>query len=142
LTVCGSECLRFVSTPDVVVEELPWGPHEWLVREPLTASEHLMLVRVTMPPGEAHQFHRHPHFEEALYYLEGRAEQWVGEERRVLGPGDVAHVPTNVVHGTYNVFESDCVFLATLGSAAFREPMLVDVCREEPWRSLKTPIAY
>jgi len=140
--VCGAECLRFVSTPDVVVEELPWGPHEWLVRPQLTASEHLMLVRVTMPPGDAHQFHRHPHFEEALYYLEGRAEQWVGEERRVLGPGDVAHVPTNAVHGTYNVFESDCVFLAILGSPAFREPMLIDVCREEPWCSLKTPVAY
>jgi quercetin dioxygenase-like cupin family protein len=140
--VCGSECLRFVSTPDVEVERLPWGPHEWLVRPKLTASEHLMLVRVSMPPGEAHQFHRHPHFEEALYFLEGRAEQWVDGERRVLGPGEVAHVPTDAVHGTYNVFDELCVFLAILGSAAFAEPMVVDVFRDEPWASLKQPIEY
>ncbi len=140
--MCGSECLRFVSTPDVEVERLPWGPHEWLVRPELTASEHLMLVRVSMPPGEAHQFHRHPHFEEALYFLEGRAEQWVDGERRVLGPGEVAHVPTDAVHGTYNVFDELCVFLAILGSAAFAEPMVVDVFRDEPWASLKQPIEY
>ena len=78
--MCTSKCLRFVSTANCVVEELPWGPHEWLVRPDLTEGRDLLLVRVTMPPGEAHQFHRHPHQEEALYYLEGRAEQWVGEE--------------------------------------------------------------
>jgi quercetin dioxygenase-like cupin family protein len=140
--MCGSECLRFVSTPNVVVEEFPWGPHEWFVRPALTESEHLMVVRVTMPPGEAHQFHRHPNFEEALYFLEGRAEQWVGEGKQVLGPGDVAHVPADTVHGTYNIFEEPCVFLAMLASARFCEPMLVDVCHEEPWCSHKTPINY
>ncbi len=135
--MCAAECLRFVSTPDVVVEQLPWGPHEWLVRPPLTASRHLMLVRVTMPPRQAHRFHRHPHFEEALYYLAGRAEQWVDGERRVLGPGDVAHVPMDAVHGTYNVFDEPCVFLALLASPAFREPMVVDVSSEERWRALE-----
>ena len=138
--MCTAECLRFVSTPDVIVEELPRGTLEWFVRRPLTASEHLMLVRMTMPAGGAHQFHRHPHFEEVLYYLEGRAEQWVEGESQVLGPGDVAHVPTNAVHGTYNIFDEPCMFLAILGSPAFQEPMLVDVFREEPWASLKTPI--
>ena len=140
--MCGSECLRFISTPDVVVEQLPWGPHEWLVRPEMAASEHLMLVRVSMPSGQAHQFHRHPHFEEALYFLEGRAEQWVDGEKKILGPGEVAHVPKDVVHGTYNVFEEPCVFLAFLASASFQEPMVVDVFREEPWVSLKTPIEY
>ncbi len=135
-------CLRFVSGPDVEIEELPWGPHEWLVREGITASEQLMLVRVRMPAGEAHQFHRHPHMEEALYYLEGRAEQWVGQEQRILGPGDVAHVPMDEVHGTYNVFDEPVTFLAILGPAKFEGPALIDVSKEEPWRSLKTPISY
>ncbi len=138
--MCGAECLKFVSTPDVKVEELPGRTLEWFVQPPLTASEHLMLVRVIMPPGGSHQFHRHPHFEEALYYLEGRAEQWVDGARKILGPGDVAHVPTDVVHGTYNTFDETCVFLAILGSPAFAEPMVVDVFREEPWASLKTPM--
>ena len=138
--MCGAECLHFVSSPDVIVEELPWGPHEWLVRGDLAKSEHLMMVRVTMPPGTAHQFHRHPHFEEAIYYLEGRAEQWIGEEHRVMQPGDVAHVPRDVVHGTYNVFDEPCVFVVSLASPEFTEPMVVDVFREEPWCSLKEPM--
>ena len=138
--MCGhSACLRFVSTPDVVIEELPWGPHEWLVREDITESEHLMCVRVTMPPGQAHQFHRHPHMEEMLYYVSGRAEQWVGEERRILRHGDVAHVPMDTVHGTYNVFDEPVVFLAILSPARFDGPALIDVSKEEPWCSLKTP---
>ena len=140
--MCAKGCLRFVSDPEVEIEELPWGPHEWLVREGLTESEHLMLVRVRMPPGRAHQFHRHPHMEEALYYLQGRGEQWVGREQRILGPGDVAHVPMNEVHGTYNVFDEPLVFLAVLGPAKFEGPALIDVSKEEPWCSLKAPVDF
>jgi quercetin dioxygenase-like cupin family protein len=135
--VCGAECLRFVSTRDVVVEQMPWGAHEWFVRSPLTRSRHLMLVRVTMPPHNAHRFHRHPPFEEALYFLAGRAEQWVDGQRRVLGPGEVAHVPVDAVHGTYNVFDAPCVFLAMLASPAFREPMVVPVHDEPRWAALE-----
>ncbi|MBJ02076.1 MAG: cupin [Planctomycetes bacterium] len=140
--MCGIECLRFVSTPNVIIEEAPWAHHEWLVKPPLTASEHLMLVRVTMPPGEAHQFHRHPHFEEAIYYLAGRAEQWVGDKSQVLGPGDVAHVPTNTVHGTYNLFDEPCILLVALASPQFQDPMIVDVFRDEPWCTIKSPRDY
>jgi quercetin dioxygenase-like cupin family protein len=130
-------CLRFVSSADVVVEELPWGPHEWLVRDDLTENRALTAVRVTMPPGRAHRFHRHPEMEELLYVVSGRAQQWVGRESRVLGPGDVAHVPTGEVHGTYNDFDEPVVFLAVLSPARCDGPMLVDVSDEEPWRSLR-----
>src|SRR6187455_3144039 len=98
----AAACLRFVTSRDAQVEALPWGPHEWLSRAGLTDARLLQLVRVTMPPGAAHRFHRHPALEELLYVVSGRAEQWVGRERRVLGPGEVAHVPLNEVHGTYN----------------------------------------
>lgn len=131
--------LRFVTTEDAEVEELPWGPHEWFARAGLTASEQLMLVRVTMPPGEAHQFHRHPTMEEILYYVSGRAEQWVGQESRIMSEGEVAHIPTNEVHGTYNVFEEPVVFLAILSPAEFEGPAVIDVKDEQPWSGLKTP---
>jgi len=132
-----AECLRFVTSRDAVVEELPWGPHEWLARAGLTESRLLQLVRVTMPPGKAHRFHRHPAMEELLYVVAGRVEQWVGRASRVLGPGEVAHVPVNEVHGSYNVFATPLVFLAILSPAVFEGPALVDVSGEEPWRSLK-----
>src|SRR5262245_63550623 len=89
--MCLARCLRFVTSAEAEVEELPWGPHEWLARAGLTQSKLLQLVRVKMPPGKAHAFHRHPCMEELLYYVEGRAEQWVGREKRVLSAGDVAH---------------------------------------------------
>ena len=28
-----SDVLRFIKQDDVQVEELPWGPHEWISRE-------------------------------------------------------------------------------------------------------------
>ena len=131
------EMLRFIRQDDVEVEELPWGPHEWISREGLTEAEHLMLVRVTMPSGQAHKFHRHPHMEEIIYVIEGKAEQWVDREYQILGPGDSAHIPMDMVHGTYNVGDIDLIFLAILSPARFEGPALVDVSEESPWVDLK-----
>jgi quercetin dioxygenase-like cupin family protein len=127
----------FVGAEDAEVEQLPWGPHEWLCRPGLTDAEDLLLVRVTMPPGKAHEFHRHPAMEEIVYVVSGQAEQWVERESRVLGPGEMAHIPRDVVHGTYNAGEEPLVFLAILSPAKFEGPALVDVSGEEPWRSLR-----
>jgi quercetin dioxygenase-like cupin family protein len=133
---------RFVTGSELEVEELPWGPHEWLCRPGLTEAEGLLLVRVRMPPGKAHQFHRHPALEEIIYVVSGSAEQWVDRESRLLRAGDVAHIPRDVVHGTYNVGSDTLVFLAILSPARFAGPALVDVAHEEPWRSLKQPVVY
>ncbi|MCK6446442.1 MAG: cupin domain-containing protein [Planctomycetes bacterium] len=135
--MCQHHFLRFVTSAEAEVEVLPWGPHEWLARAGLTDSKLLQLVRVKMPPGKAHAFHRHPCMEELLYYVEGRAEQWVGREKRILRAGDVAHVPMNEVHGTYNVFDEPVTFLAVLSPAVIDGPALIDVSAEEPWRSIR-----
>jgi quercetin dioxygenase-like cupin family protein len=138
----GSSLLRFVTDADLQVEASPWGPHEWLSRPGLTQAEELLLVRVRMPPGRAHQFHRHPAMEEIIYVLSGTAEQWVAGEQRLLGPGDSAHIPRDVVHGTYNAGADTLVFLAILSPARSAGPALIDVHTEEPWRSLKTPLVF
>ena len=133
----GARALRFVTSADVDVEELPWGPHEWLCRPGLTDARDLLLVRVRMPPGTGHAFHRHPAMEEIIYIVAGEAEQWVGEETRRLGAGDIAHIPRDTVHGTYNAGADTLVFLAILSPATFDGPALVDVSMDEPWRSLR-----
>jgi len=133
----GARALRFVTSADVDVEELPWGPHEWLCRPGLTDARDLLLVRVRMPPGTGHAFHRHPAMEEIIYVVAGEAEQWVGEETRRLGAGDIAHIPRDTVHGTYNAGGDTLVFLAILSPATFDGPALVDVSMDEPWRSLR-----
>ena len=131
------ELLRFIKQDDVEIDELPWGPHEWISRAGLTEAEHLMLVRVSMPAGQAHKFHRHPAMEEIIYVVSGKAEQWVDREKRILGPGDSAHIPVDVVHGTYNAGEDTLVFLAILSPAVFEGPPLVDVTDEPPWDRLR-----
>lgn len=131
--------LRFVTGDEIEVETLPWGPHEWLCRPGLTEAEKLLLVRVRMPPGTGHAFHRHPAMEEIIFVISGTAEQWVDRASRTLGPGDVAHIPTDVVHGTYNAGDETLVFLAILSPARFEGPALVDMAGEEPWRSLRSP---
>jgi quercetin dioxygenase-like cupin family protein len=137
-----SSLLRFVTDADLQVEPSPWGPHEWLSRPGLTQADELLLVRVRMPPGRAHQFHRHPEMEEIIYVLSGTAEQWVGRERRLLGPGESAHIPRDVVHGTYNAGGDTLVFLAILSPATSAGPALIGVHTEEPWCSLKTPLVF
>jgi len=132
----------FVTKAELEVDPSPWGPHEWLSRPGLTAAEQLLMVRVLMPPGRAHQFHRHPAMEEIIYVVSGKAEQWVDREKCLLGPGDIAHIPADVVHGTYNAGSVTLVFLAILSPAKFEGPALIDVHLEEPWRSLKTPMTF
>jgi len=132
----------FITNTELQVDPSPWGPHEWLSRPGLTAAEQLLMVRVLMPPGRAHQFHRHPAMEEIIYVVSGSAEQWVDREKRLLGPGDIAHIPADVVHGTYNAGSETLVFLAILAPAKFEGPALIDVHLEEPWRSLRTPMTF
>lgn len=134
--------MRFVTAKELQIEQSPWGPHEWLSRPGLTDAEALLLVRVRMPPGRAHQFHRHPEMEEIIYVESGTAEQWVDRDKRTLGPGDSAHIPMGVVHGTYNAGKDTLVFLAVLSPAKINGPALIDVHTQEPWRSLKAPMVF
>lgn len=129
--------LRFVTESEMQVEVFPWGPHDWLCRPGLTDAQELLLVRVHIPPGQAHQFHRHPEMEEIIYVLSGLAEQWVDCDRRILTPGQIAHIPKDVVHGTYNAGNTALDVLAILSPAKIAGPPLVDVSEEEPWKSLR-----
>jgi len=129
--------LRFVTECEMQVEELPWGPHDWLSRPGLTEADDLLLVRVHMPPGEAHKFHRHPEMEEIIYVLSGTCEQWVDTEKKILTAGQLAHIPKDIVHGTYNVGEDTLEFLAILSPAKIAGPALIDMSEEEPWKLMK-----
>jgi quercetin dioxygenase-like cupin family protein len=132
--------LRFVTGREMQVEQVPWGPLEWLCRPGLTDARQLLLVRVRIGPGQAHQFHRHPEQEEIIYVESGECEQWVDRESRLLKAGETAHIPANMVHGSYNASDRPLVLLAILSPATIKGPALVDVCQEEPWRSLRKPL--
>ncbi len=129
---------RFVTRAEMKVERYPWGPHDWLARPDVVDAEQLLAVRIHMPRGEGTPFHRHPEMEELVYILHGRAEQWVGEEVRELGPGDVAHIPKDTVHATFNAGRGVLRLLSVLGPARPIGTVMVDVGHEEPWASIRS----
>ena len=129
---------RFVTAADAVRFVSPWTLEEWLCRSDVVKNEHLMLVRANMDPFRSHPFHTHPTREEIIYVISGQAEQWIGKERRILKPGEMAFIPMGEVHGTFNPFPEKLVFLAILSPAQAPEPGIVDVSTQEPWASIRT----
>jgi len=128
---------RFVTAAEKVDFLSPWTLEEWLCRSDVVPNEDLLMVRANMEAGRSHPFHTHPTREEIIYILSGRAEQWIGREHRVLGPGEMVLIPKGEVHGTYNPFRERLVFLAILAPAKAAEPAIVDVSAQEPWASLR-----
>lgn len=133
----GSPARKFVTAAEAVRFQSPWTLEEWLCRSDIVNNQHLMLVRANMEARRSHPFHKHPTREELIYIVSGRAEQWVGREHKILGPGEMAFIPMGEVHGTYNPFDEKLVFLAILSPANAPEPGIVDVSSEEPWRSIR-----
>jgi quercetin dioxygenase-like cupin family protein len=140
---------RFISQGETRDEYNDWTLNEWLCRPDLTDSNKLLMVRATMQPRCCHPFHVHPHREEIIHVVSGKAEQWVGNEYRILGAGEVAIIPPGVPHGTYNPFDEILVFHAILSPSVLPEheasqPDPHDVSETEPWRSARdglTPCA-
>ena len=128
---------RFVTAAEKADFVSPWALEEWLCCSNVVPNKELLMVRANMEAGRSHPFHTHPTREEIIYILFGRAEQWIGREHRILGPGEMLLVPKGEVHGTYNPFGERLVFLAILAPAKAPEPSIVDVSTQEPWASLR-----
>lgn len=127
---------HFVTAGNVEHGDFPWCHVEWMSKPEIVGAKDILLVRATFPPGQAHRFHTHPGREEVIYILEGSAEQWVGSEKRLLKVGEMAHIPRNTPHATYNRAGSVLKFLAILSPVEAPGEFAVDVFEEEPWRSL------
>lgn len=127
----------FLSEVEALKEDFKGRTNFWLCRPEIADATDLQLCRAVIPAGEGHGFHRHPELEEIIYVLSGQVEQWVEQEMRLLGPGEIAHIPRGVVHATFNSSAEDAVILAILSPAASVGPFLVDVSGEEPWKSLR-----
>jgi quercetin dioxygenase-like cupin family protein len=128
---------RFVTAAEKIDFVSPWTLEEWLCRGDIVPNQELLMVRANMEPGRSHPFHTHPTREEIIYILSGRAEQWIGRQQRILGPGEMVLIPKGEVHGTYNPFRERLVFLAILSPANAPDPAIVDVSTQEPWSSLR-----
>jgi quercetin dioxygenase-like cupin family protein len=128
---------RFITTAEALKEDYKGRTNYWVCRPEVCEAKDLQICRAVLPAGEGHNFHTHPELEEVIYVLEGHVEQWVEKEKRLLGPGEVAHIPKGIVHATFNPTDHDAVILAILSPAAAQGAFLVDVSKEEPWRSIR-----
>ena len=128
---------RFISFNETEVENLPGKVHHWYCKPGMVKDTNLMFVRAHLMPGEAHRFHHHPRMEEILYILSGQAEQWVEKKKKILRAGDAVYIPVGMIHGTYNAGKDVLDFLAILSPAKGDGPVTVEVCDQEPWKSLR-----
>ncbi len=61
------------------------------------SGEKSMMVWWSMKAGAHGAAHRHPH-EQIAWMLKGAMEFRIGEEHRLMGPGDIAVIPAGVEH--------------------------------------------
>ena len=116
-----------------------WGSMAWISRPSTTGAKDLMVAEVEFTPGGHHDFHYHPGQEEVLYILEGEIEQWVGEEKRVLRPGDSVFVGPDVVHASFNVSTGNSRILVVVGPCVPPDGYVaVEVAGEAPWNTLRS----
>ncbi len=129
---------KFAIAAETKPDVLDWGKMGWLSNPPTTGAKQLTVIDVTLGPGKGHDFHKHPDQEEVIYVAAGQVEQWVDREKRILGPGDSAFIPADVVHASFNVGDRDARIVAILGPCVGKIGYeLVDMAGEAPWNGLK-----
>ena len=129
---------KFVIAKEVENQVEDWGTLRWLSNPPGTGAQKLTVIDVGLAPGKGHNFHKHPDQEEVILVVAGKVEQWVDREKRILGPGDSAFIPADVVHASFNIGDSPAKIVAILGPCV--GPIgyeLVDVASDAPWKTLR-----
>ncbi|MCB2009392.1 MAG: cupin domain-containing protein [Geminicoccaceae bacterium] len=129
---------KFVTAAETPQETLDWGRLRWMSHPPATGAEQLTVIDVSLDPGKGHDFHKHPDQEEVICVIAGSVEQWVDQEKRILGPGDAAFLPAGMVHASFNIGDGEAKLLAILGPCVGDQGYeLVDMAGEAPWKDLR-----
>lgn len=61
-------------------------------------GEFMKCAVVTKPEGKGPSLHEHPNEEQWTLILEGQMHFILGDEERIVGPGELVHIPRNVMH--------------------------------------------
>ena len=130
---------RFVKNADVRQEQFDWGVVGWRCAPDNTGSKHLVVMDVSLAPGEGHDFHRHPGQEEMIILKSGRIEQFLERDSTILEPGDSVYIDEDVVHASFNVGDETAHLQVMIGPSLGEGSGygLVDVSGEEPWASTR-----
>jgi quercetin dioxygenase-like cupin family protein len=129
---------KFVIAKEIEPKVDDFGASSWLSNPPTTGAKQLTVIDVTLDPGKGHNFHKHPDQEEVVLVIAGKVEQWIDREKRILGPGDCAFIPADVVHASFSTDDQPAKIVAMLGPCV--GPVgyeLVDVADQAPWSTLR-----
>jgi quercetin dioxygenase-like cupin family protein len=129
----------FVKQGDVKQEQFDWGVIGWRLT-PDKGSKQLVIMDVTLEPGEGHDFHRHPGQEEMIIVKQGQITQYIERESTSLGSGDSVFLDEGVVHASFNDGAETAHLQVVIGPSLPSEATgygLEDVSGEEPWSSVR-----
>jgi quercetin dioxygenase-like cupin family protein len=128
----------FVKQSEVRQESFDWGTIGWRLT-PDRGSKHLVVMDVTLEPGEGHDFHRHPGQEEMIIVKQGQITQYIEQDSTGLAAGDSVYLDEGVIHASFNEGDSTAHLQVVIGPSLGRETGygLEDVSGEEPWASLR-----
>ncbi|GGN22831.1 MULTISPECIES: cupin domain-containing protein [Marinomonas] len=84
----------FVYNNEVPLEDLGAG----VSRKIMAYSDNIMTVEVHFEKDAIGPLHSHPH-EQLTYVLSGKFEFTIGDETKIVGPGDTLYKKPNVLHG-------------------------------------------
>ena len=128
----------FVIAKETELKVDDFGTSRRLSDPPNTGAKQLTVLEVNLDLGKGHAFHKHPDQEEVVLVVAGKVEQWVDREKRILGPGDSAFIPADVVHASFNVGDQPAKIVAILGPCVGPNGYeVVDVANDAPWKTLR-----
>ncbi len=73
-------------------------------------GQNMQLVWAEFHPGDRYELHSHER-EQFSFMVSGRMKLTVGDDTREIGPGEMWHAPSNVVHGGELVGDEPVVFV-------------------------------
>ena len=129
---------KFVIANEIELKVDDFGTSSRLSDPASTGAKQLTVIDVNFDPGKGHNFHKHPDQEEVVLVVAGKIEQWVDREKRILGPGDSAFIPADIVHASFNAGDQPAKIVAVLGPCV--GPVgyeVVDVANDAPWNTLR-----
>ena len=128
---------KFTFGKDAIIEPVDGRDHFWHYSPDHTKGAGIIMVKVVMPIGGKHDFHRHPEMNEIIYVLKGTAEHWIEDESEILTSGDSIYMDPDIVHATFNAGDEDLEFLAILSPEKGWEAGTIDEYMNAPYNTYK-----
>lgn len=84
---------------------------QYLINEKTAGSKRTVVGWTVLPPGAAHEQHRHHNVDEFWIVLKGKGVMYTPDGEEESGEGDVVFTPAGHYHGFKNTSDEDVVLV-------------------------------